>query len=167
MDTSEKVCLPLKNSLNKYVFIAVFNVFNEIHLPHNRHHKVSSIMKFHQNTQNYIKYEASENILRSWGTEQFLLAECVCGDEGGKYHPVGVVYKNKIPKQNGRVPPGLPSSPPPPPPQRKQISLMLSLPHQKETQWLVFPLIYKQSKWSKDIRVGMWDGRTGGTEVRE
>ena len=29
---------------------------NEIHLLHNRHHKVSSLMKFHQNTQNYIKY---------------------------------------------------------------------------------------------------------------
>ena len=35
---------------------------NEIHLPHNRHHKVSSLMKFHQNTQNYIKYEVNENV---------------------------------------------------------------------------------------------------------
>ena len=35
---------------------------NEIHLPHNRHHKVSSLMKFHQNTQNYIKYEVYENV---------------------------------------------------------------------------------------------------------
>ena len=29
---------------------------NEILVPHNRHHKVSLLMKFHQNTQNYIKY---------------------------------------------------------------------------------------------------------------
>ena len=35
---------------------------NEIHLPHNRHHKVSSLMKFHQNTQNYITYEVYENV---------------------------------------------------------------------------------------------------------
>ena len=35
---------------------------NEIHLPHNRHHKVSSLIKFHQNTQNYIKYEVYENV---------------------------------------------------------------------------------------------------------
>ena len=26
---------------------------NEIHIPHNRHHKVSSLMKFHQNTKLY------------------------------------------------------------------------------------------------------------------
>ena len=35
---------------------------NEIHVPHNRHHKVSSLMKSHQNTQNYIKYEVYENV---------------------------------------------------------------------------------------------------------
>ena len=35
---------------------------NEIHLPHNRHPKVSSLTKFHQNTQNYIKYEVCENV---------------------------------------------------------------------------------------------------------
>ena len=35
---------------------------NEIHVPHNRHHKVSSLMKFHQNTQNYIKHEVYENV---------------------------------------------------------------------------------------------------------
>ena len=35
---------------------------NEIHLPHNRHHKVSLLMKFHQNTQNYIKYEVNESV---------------------------------------------------------------------------------------------------------
>ena len=35
---------------------------NEIHLPHNGHHKVSSLMKFHQNTQNYIKHEVYENV---------------------------------------------------------------------------------------------------------
>ena len=35
---------------------------NEIHLPHNRHHKVYSLMKFHQNTQNHIKYEVYENV---------------------------------------------------------------------------------------------------------
>ena len=35
---------------------------NEIHLPHNRHHKVSSLTKFHQNTHNYIKYEVYENV---------------------------------------------------------------------------------------------------------
>ena len=35
---------------------------NEIYLPHNRHHKVSSLTQFHQNTQNYIKYEVYENV---------------------------------------------------------------------------------------------------------
>ena len=35
---------------------------NEIHLPHNRHHKVSSLMTFHKNTQNYIKNEVYENV---------------------------------------------------------------------------------------------------------
>ena len=30
---------------------------NEIHLPHNRHHKVSSLVKFHQNTKLYEVYE--------------------------------------------------------------------------------------------------------------
>ena len=35
---------------------------NEIHLPYNRHHKVSSLTKFHHNTQNYIKYEVYENV---------------------------------------------------------------------------------------------------------
>ena len=35
---------------------------NEIHLPRNRHHKVSSLMKFNQNTQNYVKYEVYENV---------------------------------------------------------------------------------------------------------
>ena len=33
---------------------------NEI--PHNRHHKVSPLTKFHQKTQNYIKYEVYENV---------------------------------------------------------------------------------------------------------
>ena len=35
---------------------------NEIHVPHNRHHKVSLLMKSHQNTPNYIKYEVYENV---------------------------------------------------------------------------------------------------------
>ena len=35
---------------------------NEIHVPLNRHHKVSSLMKSHQNTQNYSKYEVYENV---------------------------------------------------------------------------------------------------------
>ena len=35
---------------------------NEIHLPHDRNRKVSSLMKFLQNTQNVIKYEVYENI---------------------------------------------------------------------------------------------------------
>ena len=35
---------------------------NEIPVHHNRHHKVSSLMKSHQNTQNYIKYEVYENV---------------------------------------------------------------------------------------------------------
>ena len=35
---------------------------NEIHLPHNRHHKVSSLMKFTKSTQNYIKYEVYEKV---------------------------------------------------------------------------------------------------------
>ena len=35
---------------------------NEIHLPHNKHHKLSSLMKFYQNTQNYIQYEVYENV---------------------------------------------------------------------------------------------------------
>ena len=35
---------------------------NKIHLPHDRHHKVSSLMKFHKNTQNYVKYEVYENV---------------------------------------------------------------------------------------------------------
>ena len=35
---------------------------NEIHLPHNRHHKVSSLVKFHQETLNYTKCEVYENV---------------------------------------------------------------------------------------------------------
>ena len=35
---------------------------NDIHLPHYRHHKVFSLMKFHQNTQKYIKSEVYENV---------------------------------------------------------------------------------------------------------
>ena len=37
---------------------------NKIHRPHNRHHKVSSLMKFHQNTRNYISCEVYENVLK-------------------------------------------------------------------------------------------------------
>ena len=47
--------------IKKYEICPEMHV-NEIHLPHNKHHKVSSLMKFHQNTQNYIKYEVYENV---------------------------------------------------------------------------------------------------------
>ena len=30
---------------------------NEIQIPHDRHHKVSSLVKRHQNTHNSLKYE--------------------------------------------------------------------------------------------------------------
>ena len=35
---------------------------NEFHLPDKTRHEMSSLMKFHQNTQNYIKYEVYVNV---------------------------------------------------------------------------------------------------------
>ena len=35
---------------------------NEMHVPHDRHHKVSSLIKFHQNTPNSVKYEDRSNM---------------------------------------------------------------------------------------------------------
>ena len=35
---------------------------NEIHLPHDSCHKVPSFIKFHQNSQKYVKYEVYENV---------------------------------------------------------------------------------------------------------
>ena len=32
---------------------------NEMHVPYDRHHKVSSLIKFHQNTPNSVKYEVN------------------------------------------------------------------------------------------------------------
>ena len=51
---------------------------NEIHLRHNRHHKVSSLMKFHQKTQNYIKYEVYEKDTKYSETRLVLISGHKC-----------------------------------------------------------------------------------------
>ena len=35
---------------------------NEIQITHDKHHKVFSLIKSHQNTHNSVKYEVNENV---------------------------------------------------------------------------------------------------------
>ena len=44
-------------SINK--ISSLVKVANEIQIPHDKHHKVSSLVKSHQNTHNPIKYEVA------------------------------------------------------------------------------------------------------------
>ena len=60
-------CLPIFMFIQFVILLHKVEIYpemhvNEIHLPHTRHHKVSSLTKFHQNTQTYIRYEVYENI---------------------------------------------------------------------------------------------------------
>ena len=58
-----------------------------------RHHKVSPLMKFHQNTHNYTEYDVNESVRNSYQTRSTLkhLGSFLEGREGGGvgrgYHP--------------------------------------------------------------------------------
>ncbi len=51
--------LPMPQAMSKTIQICPGLTANEMHVPHDRHHKVSPLIKVHQNTSNSVKYEVT------------------------------------------------------------------------------------------------------------